>query len=97
MKIVLKTTQRIFISSDLHLSHTNICKGTTRWTDKSGCRNFNSLDEMNTTILKGINDHVKEDDILILAGDIILDGGKGTLLIFMEQIICKNIIAENKC
>jgi len=92
MKIVLKERQKIYISSDLHFSHTNLCRGVSNWTDKSGCRNFNSLEEMNEIILKGINDYVKEDDILILAGDIILDGGKGTLPIFMKQIICKNII-----
>ena len=89
MKIVLNKGQRIWFTSDTHYSHSNICSATTIW-DKDRCRQFNSLDKMNDTIVNNINELVGEDDILIHLGDWSF-GGFDKIKEFRDRIICKNI------
>ena len=59
----------IYFCSDLHFGHTNICKGTTKWSDKKKCRNFNTIEEMNNAIVKSINSVVGKNDTLYHIGD----------------------------
>jgi len=80
----------VFFSSDFHHSHVNIVKGTTVWPDTSSCRNFNSIQEMNQTIINGINNKVGENDILYNLGDWSF-GHPSNIQYFRNQIICKNI------
>ena len=40
----------IFIFSDPHFGHKNIVRSVSSWDDKSGCRDFNSIEEMNKKI-----------------------------------------------
>ena len=40
----------IFIFSDPHFGHKNIVRSVSSWDDKSGCRDFNSIEEMNETM-----------------------------------------------
>jgi len=82
---------KVWITSDTHWSHKNICSGISQWPDINKCRKFDTLDEMNAAIINGINDNVKEDDLLIHNGDVSF-GGKDNIPIFQSLIKCKNII-----
>jgi len=82
--------QKIFITSDTHYAHSNICLGISKWSDKSGCRNFKTLDEMNDSIVKGINDTVGTDDILFHLGDFSF-GNISKYREFRSRINCQTI------
>ena len=72
MILKIQRGQKIFITSDTHYGHTNICWGVSKYKDVEGSfqslRLFNSLEEMNNTIVDNINNIVGEDDILISVG-----------------------------
>lgn len=79
----------IFVVSDSHFSHLNICGPTlSKWS--SGYRNFTSLDEMNSKIINNINSVVREDDILWHLGDFAM-GNRSLVPDLRKRIICKNI------
>ena len=86
----------VWITSDTHYNHSNICRGTTNWRKPDGSipiketRDFKSLDLMNDMIVDNINQYVKQDDILIHLGDWSF-GGFEYIRKFRERIICKNI------
>lgn len=80
----------IWFTSDLHYNHRNIVKGISEWTDKSGCRNFQTLEEMNQTLVDNINDNVKENDILYCLGDWSFRG-KNSIYEFRKQLNVKTI------
>lgn len=81
----------IWFTSDTHYAHKNICKGTSEWKGSDEqLRKFDTLEEMNSCILKGINDNVKEDDELYHLGDWSF-GGIQNIWEFRKQIECKNI------
>lgn len=85
--------ENIYLLSDTHYSHLNICKSTTSW-DKShseNCRDFPSIEEMNKAIVDSINSVVKEDDLIIHCGDWSF-GGVDKIFEFRKAINCKNII-----
>ena len=77
--------------SDPHYGHVNICRGTSSWSDKTGCRDFSSIEEMNDAIVNSINKYVKEEDTLYILGDVSF-GGIDNIPKFIERIICDNII-----
>ena len=81
--------EKCYFVSDLHINHKNICRGTSTW--KNGFRNLDTLESMNYTIFKSINDIVKEDDYLFHGGDFMF-GDKSLFESFRKQINCKNII-----
>jgi calcineurin-like phosphoesterase family protein len=56
-----------FITSDLHLGHTNIIKYCNR--------PFKTIEEMNDRIVKNWNERVKPDDTIIHIGDFCFKGG----------------------
>ena len=92
----LNEYDEVWFTSDSHYSHSNICRGTTRWdlNDHGGdnsVRDFGTLQDMNDAIIKGINDHVEEHHVLIHAGDVAF-GGADKVLEFCERVNCKNII-----
>ena len=86
----------VWVTSDTHYNHANICRGTTSWRKPDGSipiketRDFKNLDLMNDTIVNNINSIVKEDDILIHLGDWSF-GGFESIQKFRDRIICKNI------
>lgn len=91
MKLILNKDQNLFITSDSHHSHKNICRGTSTWDrveDKT--RDFKTIDEMNEAIVNGINSMVGENDLLLHLGDWSF-GGIENVFKFRNQIICKNI------
>ena len=78
---------KVWVTSDLHHNHKNICKGVSQWDDKNGCRDFESLDEMNAKIIRGMS-IIPQDAILIDLGDIIF-GDKNELPNLLRQIPCR--------
>lgn len=93
----LKTKdQGIYFCSDTHWSHANICRGTSTWKDfedggsHQATRDFDTVEEMNAAILKGINDTVKADDILFFLGDWSFKN-IDQVWDLRKQINCKNI------
>lgn len=85
----------IYFCSDFHYSHVNLCRGTSKWSNKEeNCRNFNTIEEMNEAIVKSINSVVKADDTLYHLGDWSL-GGWENIWNLRKQIVCENIIQIN--
>ena len=70
---------RIFVMSDLHFNHDRefIYKA----------RGFNTIEEMNETIIANINSVVKDDDELYILGDICLGGGGSEVLAQNKALI----------
>jgi len=91
-KIKLQPGQKIFFTSDTHYNHKNICRGVSEWKDDGlfRTRDFDTLDEMNTTIVNNINEIVGQDDILIHLGDWSFRGFD-SISEFRKRILCKNI------
>jgi calcineurin-like phosphoesterase family protein len=93
LKIVLKNNQKLFITSDTHAYHKNICEGTTSWDlkrSKNNVRPFHTIDAMNQCIVDNINKKVRQDDILLHLGDWSFDG-VDKIELFRNRIMCKNI------
>jgi len=90
------TFPEVWIFSDPHYNHSNICRGTTNWRTVEGeipieqTRDFTTLEKMNDAILKGINENVGQDDILICLGDWSF-GGFEYIEEFRNRIVCKNV------
>jgi calcineurin-like phosphoesterase family protein len=86
----------VWVTSDTHYHHKNICRGTTEWRTEKGevpisqTRDFKSLDLMNDTIVNNINSCVMPDDVLIHLGDWSF-GGFDRIKDFYDRLICKNI------
>jgi calcineurin-like phosphoesterase family protein len=99
-------TPDVFIFSDPHYNHRNLCRWISNWEGESyeKTRNYYTLEDMNNSILKGINSTVDPDDILICLGDWSFNGIESAIE-FREKIACKtvhlvlgnhdNIIAKN--
>lgn len=80
----------VWIIADTHFGHSNIVRGTSKWDDLSGCRDFDTLEEHNNAIVDGINNHIAKDDILYHLGDWSF-GGKGNVWNFRKRVVCENI------
>ena len=74
----------IYLTSDLHLGHSNIMKHCNR--------PFNSVEEMNEKIIKNINNMVRPNDELYILGDLYF-GEKQTINTFeyVKKIKCNHI------
>lgn len=94
------TERKVWIGSDFHYNHTNLCRGTTKWRTPEGeipiadTRPFQTLEEMNETLVQNINACVGKDDILIHCGDFCF-GGFANIPVFREKINCQNIYNVN--
>lgn len=73
-----------------HYNHANICSATTQWTDPVTCREFKSLEHMNTVLVANINEVVGQNDILFHLGDWSF-GGFESIAEFRNKIVCQNI------
>jgi len=86
----------VWIFSDPHYNHKNICRGTTNWRLPDGTipisqtRDFSDLNKMNSAIVNNINNIVMQDDTLICLGDWSF-GGFESIKEFWDRIVCKNI------
>ena len=62
------TSGVVWITSDTHYSHKNICRGVTNWRTKDGkipiesTRDFNTIEDMNSVIVDNINSKIGPDD-----------------------------------
>lgn len=80
-----------WFTSDLHLGHSNIAgPEVSNW--KDGYRTFKTTEEMDYVLLKGINDHVSQDDTLYFLGDFCLSKRDKDVKIYRDRIVCKNIV-----
>jgi calcineurin-like phosphoesterase family protein len=92
----LMTSGTVWITSDTHYHHKNICRGVTNWRTQDGkipvssTRDFRDLDEMDSTIVNNINAKVGPDDTLIHLGDVAF-GGFEMIGQFLDRLVCKNI------
>lgn len=67
----------IWLTSDLHLNHSNIAgPSVSKWT--SGYRDFKNTSEMNEHLISQLNKYVQWDDILYFHGDFCFGGHKLT-------------------
>ena len=61
------TTGRVFITSDNHYAHKNICRGVTNWRTQDGevpvgsTRDFETIEQMNERLVNAINNVVGHD------------------------------------
>ena len=81
----------IFFTSDLHMGHWNIARYCNR--------PFKTLKEMDTTLIRNINERVKSEDTLFHLGDFCFshsseatDAPKKPYDYYRDQIKCRNII-----
>ena len=92
----LLTTGTVWITSDTHYHHKNICRGVTNWRTQDGkipmdqTRNFQDLDEMDSVIINNINQKVGPNDTLIHLGDVAF-GGFEKIGEFLDRLVCKNV------
>jgi calcineurin-like phosphoesterase family protein len=80
----------VWFTSDPHYGHKNIVKKLSDWTNTDGCRDFNSVEEMNDAIVEGINSVVAADDTLYCLGDFNFGGIKNQKA-FRSRLVCDNI------
>jgi calcineurin-like phosphoesterase family protein len=96
IKIDQNNLNNVWIFSDPHYNHKNICRGVTNWRTPEGnipisqTRDFPDLNKMNASIVNNINENVMQDDILICLGDWSF-GGYDSIREFWDRIVCKNI------
>ena len=94
--IKIDKDRKVWIISDTHFGHKNICRGATAWRLPDGSvpisqtRDFDSISEMNEMIVNNINSVVGQDDVLIHLGDWSF-GGFENIKIFRDRIVCKEI------
>jgi calcineurin-like phosphoesterase family protein len=94
--IKIDKDRKVWIISDTHFGHKNICRGVTEWRLPDGSvpiaqtRDFSNIGEMNDAIVNGINSVVGQDDVLIHLGDWSF-GGFENVKIFRDRIVCQEI------
>lgn len=77
---------KTYFSSDLHLNH-----------NKNFCyepRGFQSVDEMNKTIIERFNEIIKPEDTLYLLGDIMLGDAETAQSLFKQLPRCNTVIVQ---
>ena len=94
--ISISESTNVWMVSDTHYKHTNICRGVSTWKgadglpQMEGTRDFKTLSQMNDTIVNNINRVVMPDDVIIHDGDVSF-GGFESIPEFLDRINCKNI------
>ena len=94
--IKIDKDRKVWITSDTHYGHSNICRGVTSWRLPDGgipidqTRDFETIEQMNESIIRGINSVVGQDDVLIHLGDWSF-GGFENIKKFRDRILCKEI------
>lgn len=70
-KSTVSDSMNTFFISDLHFGHTNILKFTR--SDGTPLRPFNSIEEMDETIISNWNSVVRHNDKVIVLGDVVIN------------------------
>ncbi len=85
----------VFFCSDPHYHHKSIVKGVTNWEGNSECRDFDTLEEHDNTLVNNINNTVGENDTLFCLGDWSFGAMRKQIVCkrreFRDRINCKNI------
>lgn len=104
MKLQINNKQNIFFCSDPHYGHSGIVRGTSQWEGQRGCRDFETIEEHDNTLVNNINSVVGADDVLFCLGDWSFGSYKNgenisNIRKFREQINCRNIhlVFGNHC
>jgi calcineurin-like phosphoesterase family protein len=90
------TSGKVWITSDTHYGHKNIVRGVTNWRTQEGevptdkTRDFQTVEKMNESIVDNLNHLIRQDDTLIMLGDVSF-GGFENIGLFLDRLICKNI------
>jgi calcineurin-like phosphoesterase family protein len=88
--------KKVWVTSDPHFSHNNICRATTSWRNPDGSvplestRDFSSVEEMNHAIVNNINEVVNENDVLICLGDWSFNGPENVKK-FRDMLNCNSV------
>ena len=80
----------IWFTADTHYGHKNIVRGVSNWGNKSGCRDFATIADMNDAMVDSINACVKEDDVLYHVGDLVM-GLFQNVSEFRQRLNCRTI------
>ena len=94
--IKIEKDRKVWVCSDSHFAHKNICRGVTEWRLPDGSvplsqtRDFNTIEQMNETIVNNINSVVGQDDVLIHLGDWSFSGVEN-IQKFRDRILCNEI------
>lgn len=80
----------IWFVSNTHFHHRNIVRGCSQWSDLSGCRDFDTLDQHDQWLVNLINAKVGRQDTLWHLGDWSF-GGKDQIQTFRDQINCEKV------
>jgi len=94
--IKIDKDRKVWVISDTHYGHKNICRGVTAWRLPDGSiplsqtRDFKTIEQMNESIVNNINSVVGQDDVLIHLGDWSF-GGFENVKIFRDRIVCQEI------
>ena len=94
MKIQITKKQNVFFCSDPHYHHSSLVRGTSNWEDKSPCRDFDTLEEHDNTLVNNINNTVDTNDILFCLGDWNFGQYKDSVRLakeFRSRINCKTL------
>lgn len=93
-KNICPNLKNLWVTGCVHMGHKNICKGVSSWEGEGslGCRDFETLEQMNQTLVDNINKYVKESDVLIQLGDWSF-GGIENISKFRNQLNVKTIHA----
>lgn len=87
MTIKIESCENLWVWSDIHFQHKNLCRGVSSWGDNiedpqereeylsRECRDFDTLEEMDQAILDSGN-VISDEDVVIFCGDLLF-GNKG--------------------
>lgn len=89
--IKIRDPKKVWFTADTHYWHKNITYGESVWANKeTGCRRFDTTQEMSRHIVEQINKYVQQDDILIHLGDWSFSGIEN-IWNFKKQLIVDDI------
>lgn len=80
----------IYFSSDWHGRHLNLVRGTSSWEDKRACRDFDTVEEHDETLIQNINNKVSWDSTIYFLGDFTFQGIEN-IWKFRDRINCQTI------
>ena len=80
----------IWFTADTHYGHKNIVRGVSSWSNKSGCRDFDTIASMNDAMVDNINACVREEDVLYHVGDLAM-GLFENITEFRQRLRCNTI------
>lgn len=86
----MKLNNNTYFISDPHYGHKNLVRGESNWEHKRQCRDFDTREEMNETLVSRINEKVPETGTLICLGDWSF-GGKGNIWHLRRDINCNDV------